>query len=122
VCDVSDFVLTLHLLSPSNRSFPGVGLGVLAAGSTKVTDHAMLLAARTLAAQVTDEELAVGCVYPALSRIRLVSEKIAVAVANQAVETGLATKIIMPEDMEDCVGSLMYDPFAELEGVDNGHW
>lgn len=94
--------------------FPGIGLGVLAAGSTRITNYDMLLAAETLAAEVGPEELDVGCMYPPLSRIRQVSKNIAIAVANQAHETGVATEQ-RPVDMGKYVESLMYDPFEEVD-------
>lgn len=91
--------------------FPGVGLGVIAAGSRRITDHDMLLAAKTLASLATDEQLKMGCAYPPLDEIRTVSKKIAVKIALRAHDTGLATKA-MPDDMEELVVSLMYDPFS----------
>jgi malate dehydrogenase (oxaloacetate-decarboxylating)(NADP+) len=97
--------------------FPGVGLGVVAAGSKRITDDDMLLAAKTLASLVTDEQLKVGCVYPPLCEIRNVSKNIAIKVALRAHDSGLATKE-MPDDMEELVESLMYDPFADVfEGL-----
>lgn len=92
--------------------FPGVGLGVLAAGSKRITDYDMYLAAKTLALCVTDEELKQGSLYPPLSKIRDVSAKIATSLALHAHETGVAT-LSKPEDMEEYVKSLMYDPFAD---------
>ena len=53
--------------------FPGVALGILLAGARRVTDHHFLVAARSLAAQVTGEETRVGLLYPQLDRIRDVS-------------------------------------------------
>ena len=90
--------------------FPGIGLGRLAAGSTRITKHDMYVAALVLAQQVTEKELEVGSVYPPLSKIREVSARIAVAVAMNAHETGVATEE-MPNDMLAHVKSLMYDPF-----------
>jgi malate dehydrogenase (oxaloacetate-decarboxylating)(NADP+) len=92
--------------------FPGVGLGRLAAGSTRITEHDMLMAAQALAKQVSEEQLAVGCLYPPLENIREVSAHIAVAVATNAFETGVAT-VDMPENMMEHVKSHMYDPFAD---------
>jgi malate dehydrogenase (oxaloacetate-decarboxylating)(NADP+) len=92
--------------------FPGIGLGVLAAGSTNITDYDMFLAAKTLADCVTSEELDKGGLYPPLSKIRDVSAKIATALALHAHETGVAT-LTKPDDMEQYVKSLMYDPFAD---------
>src|SRR5664280_1736897 len=57
--------------------FPGIGLGALVCEAAKITDGMFLTAARTLAAQVGDDDLALGRVYPALSKIREVSVRIA---------------------------------------------
>lgn len=89
--------------------FPGVGMGALAADAREVTDAMFLAAARTLASLVQPEDLAVGRVYPALTRIRDVSAKIATAVATMAHETGLAAAP-RPIDIEDDICSRMYNP------------
>jgi malic enzyme len=92
--------------------FPGIGLGVLTAGLTRITNHDMLIAARSLASQVTDKELEVGCVYPPLTIIREVAARIAAAIAENAHDSGKATKP-RPTDMLTHVKSLMYDPFDD---------
>ncbi|CAB9529474.1 NADP-dependent malic enzyme [Seminavis robusta] len=92
--------------------FPGIGLGRLAACSTRITNHDMYLAAKVLSEQVTQQELDVGCLYPPLSKIREVSAHIAVAIAKNAHETGVATEA-MPENLMEHVKSLMYDPFED---------
>ena len=43
--------------------FPGVGLGALAAGATKITDDDFYVASKALASQVTTEHLKQGCAY-----------------------------------------------------------
>lgn len=92
--------------------FPGIGLGHLVAGSTRITNDDMFIAAKTLSEQVTQEELDTGCLYPPLSKIREVSANIAVAIANHAHKTGVASER-MPKDMMAHVTSLMYDPFED---------
>ena len=72
----------------------------------------MLVAAKALSKQVTANELEVGCLYPPLSNIREVSSVIAVAIAEHAFETGVATEP-KPDDMMKHVKSLMYDPFED---------
>ena len=89
--------------------FPGVGLGTLFAGARHVTDDMFLAAARCLAEQVVEEDLAVGRVYPALHTIRAVSARIAAAVARQAAEAGLA-QIELPENLEAAISDYMYQP------------
>jgi malate dehydrogenase (oxaloacetate-decarboxylating)(NADP+) len=68
-----------------------------------------MAAARTLAGTVREEDLAQGSLYPPLSRVREVSAKIAVAVAEIAFEQGLAG-IARPEDLPGFIRGQMYDP------------
>jgi malate dehydrogenase (oxaloacetate-decarboxylating)(NADP+) len=68
-----------------------------------------MAAARTLAALVTEADLAQGSLYPALPRIREVSAQIAAAVARVAYERGLALGEA-PRDLLAHVQKQMYDP------------
>jgi malate dehydrogenase (oxaloacetate-decarboxylating)(NADP+) len=70
--------------------FPGLGLGILACGIRRVTDGMFLAAADALAAATTPDELGRGALYPAISRMREVSLRVAVAVANQGHNEGVA--------------------------------
>ncbi len=89
--------------------FPGLGMGVISSGSRLIPDEMFLTAARTLAETVSQEDLALGRIYPSLTRIREVSLKIALAVAHVARKRGLATKE-MGEDLEDVIAASMYQP------------
>jgi malate dehydrogenase (oxaloacetate-decarboxylating)(NADP+) len=89
--------------------FPGVGLGVIASGARRVTDEMFMAAARTLAAMVTEQDLAQGSLYPALPRIREVSAHIGAAVAEVAYRRGLSS-VTPPADVLGYVSSRMYDP------------
>ncbi len=89
--------------------FPGVGLGVLASGSRLITDETFLTAARALAGEVAESDLAAGRVYPALKRIREVSAKIAFAVADLAYRRGLAPGPT-PPDLVERIEQLVYQP------------
>jgi len=88
--------------------FPGVGLGVVTVRSSRVTDTMFMAAARTLAASVSDEDLAQGSLYPALSRVREVSARIAAAVAEVAFRENLAG-IDRPADLHELMQQQMYD-------------
>ncbi|MEL6301322.1 MAG: NAD-dependent malic enzyme [Pseudomonadota bacterium] len=89
--------------------FPGVGLGAVAVGATRVTDVMFLEAARCLANLIRDVDLADGTLYPPLTRIRKVSLAVAVSVAERAYADGLAT-VPRPDDLESFIAETMYDP------------
>ncbi|WP_374688402.1 NAD-dependent malic enzyme [Promineifilum sp.] len=89
--------------------FPGVGLGIVVSGARHVTDAMFEAAARTLADQVTEDDMANGRIYPVLSRIRSVSAAIAEAVAEIAWREGLATEP-RPDDLAGHIQDYMYDP------------
>ena len=92
--------------------FPGLGLGATVCGATKVTDRMLYIAAEALAKFVPDEAIANGQVFPKLSTIREVSHRIAVAVVEEAVRDGLATRVSAKDarDLDSFVHRKMYYP------------
>ncbi len=70
--------------------FPGLGLGAIATESTAVSDLMATAAANALARTVSDEERERGLIFPAVTRLREVTLKVARAVAQQAHDEGLA--------------------------------
>lgn len=89
--------------------FPGVGLGVIATGIYHISDKVFLTSAEALAELVTDEDLAVGRLYPPLSEIREISVKIAVKIAEEAYEEGSASTYPEPKDKEQFIRSTLYN-------------
>jgi malate dehydrogenase (oxaloacetate-decarboxylating)(NADP+) len=89
--------------------FPGIGLGAVVSGATRITDEMFYIAARTLAQMVTDEELASGTLYPDLGKIRQISLAIAAAVSRLAWDQGIAS-YDEPDDIRDHVRSCMWHP------------
>ena len=89
--------------------FPGVGLGAVVCGATKVTDEMFFTAAKTLAHMVTEEELNAGTIYPDLGKIRQISLAIAAAVCRLAWDDGLA-QYPEPDDIRQYVRDCMYHP------------
>ena len=89
--------------------FPGVGLGVTAVESARVTEEMFMAAARTLADLVSEEQLATGNLYPLLRDIRDVSLAIAVSVAEMAYAQGVA-RVPRPQDLTAHIRSMMYSP------------
>jgi malate dehydrogenase (oxaloacetate-decarboxylating)(NADP+) len=89
--------------------FPGVGLGIVVSESKRVTNEMFLTAARALASEVTEADLAEGRIYPPLKRIRAVSLTIAIATAKVAYDQGLAAA---PErdDLRSHIRAQMFEP------------
>ncbi|MEA2653264.1 MAG: hypothetical protein QOI37_491 [Chloroflexota bacterium] len=89
--------------------FPGIGLGAIAAETRRITDRMFLLAARILARAVSEDRLAGGAIYPPVGDLRAVTREIAIGVAREAVESGLAG--IAPEDdIEATIDRAMWWP------------
>ncbi|MDX9833926.1 MAG: NAD-dependent malic enzyme [Desulfobulbus sp.] len=89
--------------------FPGVGMGVMASGATRVPDEMFLVAARVVASEVSEADLNEGRLYPPLPRIREVSLAVAVAVAEVAYRLGLAGQP-RPDDLRAHITALTYEP------------
>jgi malate dehydrogenase (oxaloacetate-decarboxylating)(NADP+) len=89
--------------------FPGVGLGAIAIGATRVTDDMFMAAARALAETVTTSDLDQGSLYPPLKSIRSASLCVATAVAEVAFGEGLAG-IERPGDLAEFIRAQMYQP------------
>ena len=92
--------------------FPGVGLGIIESGARHVTNEMFFAAAKALAKEVSEDDLAEGSVYPPLPQIRDVSAVIASVVAEVAYERGLAT-VERPDDLLDHMKSRQYQPDYE---------
>jgi len=89
--------------------FPGVSLGVICTGIHHIEDSVFLSAAEGLADMVTEDDLAVGRLYPPLSSLREISVKIATKVATEAYKSGTASTYPEPEDKELFIRNQLYN-------------
>jgi malic enzyme len=89
--------------------FPGVGLGAMVARAREITDRMFLVAATTLAGMISAERLEQGALYPPLGDLRSISREIAVAVAREARESGIA-RMTPGQRIETAVDSTMWTP------------
>ncbi len=70
--------------------FPGIGLGIIAVGATRVTDNMLMASSNALAKQAPMVKTGTGPLLPPLADIREVSKEIAFDVAKQAQADGVA--------------------------------
>nr|WP_234450475.1 NAD-dependent malic enzyme [Pluralibacter gergoviae] len=70
--------------------FPGIGLGVIASGATRITDEMLMSASETLAKHSPLVNNGEGLVLPELKDIHTVSRAIAFAVGKMAQQQGVA--------------------------------
>ncbi len=88
--------------------FPGVGLGVLVSEAREVTDGMFAAAADALAAQLPEEDLRAGSLFPRVAGLRAITARVAEAVVRQAESEGVARSV--PEDPAAAVAAAMWDP------------
>ena len=101
---------TLHPGQSNNAYiFPGIGLGATFCGATTVTDEMFLVAAKTLAAAVGENDIRRGTLYPPVRDVHEISVSIAAAVADVAYDTGSA-RAPKPPNLEQAIRQSMYDP------------
>jgi len=88
--------------------FPGVGLGVIASDAVRVTDAMFMAAARALAA-LSPAKYSESRLLPPVTALRSVARTIAVAVARQAQEDGVAQPLT-DEELSARIDSHIWEP------------
>jgi len=89
--------------------FPGIGLGAIVSEARVIPDVAFLRAAETLAAQVTDECLARGSLYPPVSDLRANARLIAIEVVRALRDAGVG-RAFTDEEIPAAVDAAIWDP------------
>ena len=88
--------------------FPGVGLGVIAAGARRVTDRMFSAAAGILSELSPALSDPNGSLFPPLESVREISYRVAIAVAREAVRAGLTRMRL--DSLENAVTTKMWIP------------
>lgn len=88
--------------------FPGIALGVICAGCLTIPDEVFLISAKCLAGLVTEQDYAVGNLYPPLDTITKCSVKIAAEIMDYAYQNGLAHFMPEPKDKVEFIHSQLY--------------
>ena len=97
--------------------FPGIGLGTLLAQADVVTDSMISAAAHALADLVSDDELARGLLFPAITRLREAALRTAVAVIEQARLEGHGAHL--EGDVAEHVRRAMWEPrYTDYKAAD----
>jgi malate dehydrogenase (oxaloacetate-decarboxylating)(NADP+) len=89
--------------------FPAMGMAVFATEATRVTEEMFMVAAKAVAEQVTEENLATGLIYPPQSQILDASLHVAEGVAAYIFDKGLA-RVPRPDDIRSLVRARAYRP------------
>lgn len=89
--------------------FPGVALATICTGIHHIKEEVFLASAEALANMVTEEDLAVGRLYPPLSSIRECSIEIAAQIAETAYRENLASFYPEPENKKEFIKNQLYD-------------
>ena len=89
--------------------FPAMGMAVFATEATRVTEEMFIVAAKAVAEQVTDEDLAVGLIYPPQSRILEASLHVAERVATYIFDKDLA-RVPRPAEIGSLIRTRAYRP------------
>jgi malate dehydrogenase (oxaloacetate-decarboxylating)(NADP+) len=89
--------------------FPAVGMAVLATEAKRVTEAMFIIAAKAVAEQVTEENLASGLIYPPTSNIFKASLHAAARIAEYVFDHDLA-RIPRPDDIEAHIRATAYQP------------
>jgi malate dehydrogenase (oxaloacetate-decarboxylating) len=98
--------------------FPAVGLGVVAAGASRVTDAMMIAAARALAGNSPALKNSSASLLPPLTDIRRVAAQIAIAVGIEAQKDGVAPKLAENELRQQVIETQWtpaYQPFGNIK-------
>ena len=89
--------------------FPGIGLGVLAVGATRLSKEMIWAASQALSDFSPSKKDSFLPLLPSLDDAQTVAKHIAVAVARTAIETGLAQHN-QEEDLEKLIEERFWEP------------
>lgn len=90
-------------------AFPGIGLGVIGVGSSRVTNEMFMACAHEIASAAPDQSVRGAPLLPPLTDIRPLSRQIALAVGRVAAEQGLA-ECKSPDEVEWMIDEAVWTP------------
>jgi malic enzyme len=98
--------------NPQMDTFEAMGMAVFATKATRVTEEMFIVAAKAVAEQVAEENLASGLIYPPQSHILAASLHVAERVAGYIFDNGLA-RVPRPDNLGALIRARAYRPVYE---------
>jgi malate dehydrogenase (oxaloacetate-decarboxylating) len=89
--------------------FPGMGLGALVSGASRITGQMFSASARSISALLSGDELDRGILLPPIKKIRHVSAAVALAVAKEARDSGLG-RLLDDNRLSEMINQAMWIP------------
>jgi malate dehydrogenase (oxaloacetate-decarboxylating) len=89
--------------------FPGIGLGTIVSGASTITDRMISAAATSLADCLSESDVDGRRLMPEVKRLWEICGIVATAVAHQAIDDGVATKL-KTDDVESAVDKQRWRP------------
>ena len=103
----------------NSLGFPGIFRGALGVQAKRINEEMKLAAAHALAEAVPDNGLNEVNIISEMMNFR-VSPKVSAAVAKAAIETGVAGKIVDPEEIEQAHLAFFYEGYLPKTGEVGG--
>lgn len=100
-----------YRIAQSNNAlaFPGIGLGTIAAKATRVSEDMLWAATNALSECSPMRQDKLAALLPKLSEAKMISKKVAIAVAEQARKEGLAT-VAEDANLSQLIQQTMWEP------------
>jgi malate dehydrogenase (oxaloacetate-decarboxylating)(NADP+) len=92
-----------------------MGMAVFATEAERITDDMFIVAAKAVAEQVTEENLATGLIYPPQSKIFATSLHVATRIAECIFDHDLA-RVERPKDIAALIQARLYSPSYSKAG------
>jgi malate dehydrogenase (oxaloacetate-decarboxylating) len=118
--DPVEYGQTRYKIAQANNAliFPGIGLGVIVSRASRVTDTMIAAAAEAIASAVTDRRPGAS-LLPAMTQLRAISARVAVAVAETAEAEGLAGAPLT-DPIQQVYDAMWQPDYPEIEVVQDG--
>lgn len=106
-----------HQIAQANNAliFPGIGLGVIVSQAERITDTMIAAAAKAIASAVTDRRRGAS-LLPAMTQLRSISARVAVAVAEAAAAEGLAGRQL-DNPIQEVYDAMWQPNYPEIEVI-----